>query len=133
MKTNNLETITHPLITSDHLRRKAVIYVRQSSLENIREDTGSTGSQRDQLRLARQYGWPEHLIEVIDEDLGKSGSSAKHRTGWQRLLNEIGTDGVGAVFAANVSRLSRRIIEYEQLQRLVSDHGTLLFVDNRTS
>ena len=124
MKTNNLETITHPLITPMHLMRKAVIYVRQMTLEMSKEDIG-----RKQFQLAQQYGWPAHLIEVIDEDLDKSGSDPD-RTGWLRLLDQISADGVGAVFAADISRLTRLMTQYGQLQRLASDHGTLLCLGN---
>ena len=124
MNTNNLETVNRPVITPDHLRRKAVIYVRQRSLEITKEDIG-----RKQFELAQQYGWPTHMIEMIDEDLAKSGSDP-HRTGWLRLLHQISADGVGAVFAADASRLTRRMIQYEQLKRLASDHGTLLCLGN---
>ena len=124
MKTNNLKTITHPRITPEHLRRKAVIYVRQRSLESTQEDIG-----RDQFVLAQQYGWPAHLIEVIDEDLAKSGSD-RHRTGWLRLLDQISAGEVGAIFAADLSRLTRLVTQYGQLQRLASDHGTLLCLGN---
>ena len=124
MKSNNLKTITHALIRPKHLKRQAVIYVRQSSLEVTQVDIG-----REQFHWARQYGWPAHLIEVIDEDRAKSGSDP-HRTGWLRLLNQISAGGVGAVFAANISRLTRLMIQYEQLQRLASRHATLLCLGN---
>jgi DNA invertase Pin-like site-specific DNA recombinase len=114
-----------PLITAEHLGRKAIVYVRQSS--QIREETGRI----DQLQLARSYGWTEDLIEVIDEDTGKSGSSVEHRTGWRCMLDQIIAGGVAAIFAASVSRLSRQVIEYEQLRMLASEHGTLLCIGNR--
>jgi DNA invertase Pin-like site-specific DNA recombinase len=129
MKTNDTATLTHPLITAAHLRRKAIIYVRQSS----REMAGSIAAQINQAEFARAYGWPEHLIEVIDEDLGKCGSSLEHRNGWQRMLDQIANNKVGAVFAANISRLSRQLIAYEQLRSLVSRHGTLLCIANYVS
>ena len=124
MNTNNLETVNRPVITPDHLRRKAVIYVRQMTLEMSKEDIG-----RKQFELAQQYGWPAHLIEVIDEDQAKSGSDP-HRTGWLRLLNQIRADRVGAVFAADLSRLTRLMTQYEQLRSLASHHGTLLCMGN---
>src|SRR5215207_9614906 len=94
--------LVHPLITPEHLRRKAVIYIRQSSIEQVEKNTGSQSFQRDQEELARQYGWPDHLIEVIDDDLGKSGSSTQRRLGWQRMLNDVAANAVGAIFAANI-------------------------------
>ena len=123
--------LTHALITPDHLRRKALIYLRQSTPEQVRENTGSTDFQRSQRDLARAYGWPDHLIEVIDEDLGKSGSSTAGRTGWQDMLDQIAGNGVGAVFAANVSRLSRKLIDFETLRILASYHRVLLIMDGR--
>ena len=126
MRTNNLDTTTHPLITAQHVMRKAIVYIRHSSA-----DAHSTARQRDQIQLAQQYGWRSHLIEVIDEDSGKSGASTEHRTGWQRLLDQINAGNVGAVFAANVSRLSRQVREFEKLRMLASSHGALLCVDNR--
>ena len=116
----------HPLITAEHLRRKAVVYCRQSSA-----DAQSTARQRDQIQLPLQYGWPEHLIELNDEDIGKSGSLVGHRPGWQRLLDQINAGDVGAVFAMGLSRLSRHLVEYEEFRMLASDHGVLLCVDNR--
>lgn len=88
MKTNDQPTLKHPLITPEHLGRKALHYIRQSSAEQVEKNTGSQAFQRNQVELARAYGWPDHLIEVIDEDLGKSGSTVDRRTGWQRMLRE---------------------------------------------
>ena len=78
---------THPLVTSDHLRRKAVTYIRQSSEEQVRENTGSVDFQRGLKSVAQRYGWPESQIEIIDEDLGRSGSSSEGRTGVAPITN----------------------------------------------
>ncbi len=126
-------TLTNPLITPEHRRRKAIVYLRQSSVEQVEKNTGSQAFQRNQVELARAYGWPEDLITVIDEDLGKSGSSVDQRTGWQRMLEEIAANRVGAVFAANISRLGREVLALEQLRVLAQYHGTLLCLDNRFS
>jgi DNA invertase Pin-like site-specific DNA recombinase len=83
--------------------------------------------------LALAYGWPEELIEVIDEDLGKSGSSVDGRTGWQRMLDQIAANSVGCVFAVNVSRLGRELLAIEQLRLMAMYHGVLLCLDNRLS
>ena len=85
MKPNNAVASTHPLITAEHLKRKALVYLRQSSLEQVEKNTGSQAYQRNQVELARDYGWPEDLIEVIEDDLGKTGSSVDRRSGWQRI------------------------------------------------
>src|SRR5215469_4830218 len=123
--------LTHPLITPDHLRRKALIYLRQSTPEQVRENTGSTDFQRGQRDLAQGYGWPDHLIEMIDEDLGKSGSSTAGRTGWKVMLEQIAAHKVGAVFAANISRLSRQLGDFESFRVLASYNQTLLVTDGR--
>jgi DNA invertase Pin-like site-specific DNA recombinase len=120
--------LTDPLITADHVSRKAIVYVRRSS--QLREETGGRNLQLNQLQLARQYGWPTHLIEMIDEDVGKAGSSIEHRSGYQRMLGQIFAGDVGAIFATSVSRLSRCVIEYERLRILASNHGTLLCLGN---
>ena len=71
MKNTQLVTQTHPLITPDHLRRLAVIYIRQSTEEQVRENTGSTAFQRSLATVALSYGWPDSQIQIIDEDLGR--------------------------------------------------------------
>ena len=126
-------TLTHSLITPEHLSRKAIVYVRQSSLEQVEKNTGSQAFQRSQIDLARDYGWPADRIDVIDDDLGKSGSTLDRRTGWQRLMEGIASNAVGAVFAANVSRLGRQMRPIEELRVLASYHGTLLCLDNHFS
>ncbi len=85
MKNNQATKQTHPLITSDHLRRLAIIYVRQSTEEQVRDNVGSTEYQRGLVEVARALGWDESQIQIIDEDLGKSGSSTERRKGLQRL------------------------------------------------
>jgi DNA invertase Pin-like site-specific DNA recombinase len=107
MQSSENTLLSRSLITPDHLRKKALIYLRQSTMEQVERNTGSTQFQRNQVDLARSYGWPDHLIEVLDEDLGKSGSSTQGRSGWQKMLDQIAANQIGAVFAANVSRLAR--------------------------
>ena len=91
----------HPLVTPDHLRRLAVIYIRQSTEEQVRENVGSTAYQRSLTAVAQSYGWPDSLIETIDEDLGKSGSASERRTGWQRLHTMIAAGASRCGFCCN--------------------------------
>lgn len=133
MKTNQAATLSHPLITPEHLARKVIVYLRQSSPEQVEKNTGSQAFQRSQEDLARAYGWPEDLIDVIEDDLGKSGSTVDRRSGWQQMLREIAANMVGAVFVANISRLGRQMLPIEELRILASHHGTLLWLDNRFS
>ena len=133
MKNTEGTLLTNPLITTQHLTRRAVIYVRQSSLDQVERNTGSQAFQRNQADLARAYGWPEELIEVIDEDLGRSGSTVDRRTGWQRMFDQIAAHKVGCVFAVNISRLGRELLPIEQLRIMALYHETLLCLDNRFS
>ena len=123
--------VSHPAITPDHLRRLAVVYVRQSSERQVREHTGSAQFQRNLAAVARSYGWPESQIKIIEDDLGKSGSSTEGRSGWQRLQQMIEAEEVGAVFGANISRLSRRVIDFELFRLRAACHNTLLYIDGR--
>lgn len=122
---------THMAINADHLRRLAVIYVRQSTLEQVRDNTGSAEFQRSLAAVARSYGWTESQIQIIDDDLGKSGSSEEGRTGWQRLQEMVDGDQVGAVFAANMSRLARNLGDFEIFRLRAAYHNTLLYIDGR--
>ena len=127
MNTKELDTLTHSAITTEHLNRRAIIYLRQSSPETA----GSRALHQNEGQSTRAHGWPEHLIEAIDEDVGKGGFSVDGRTGWQRILAEIATNSVGITFATSVSRLTRQPSGYEQLRRLAADHGTLFCIGNR--
>ena len=127
---NDEITNTHPLIKPEHLRRLAVVYIRQSTEEQVRENTGSTDFQRSLAGVARSYGWPEFQIQIIDEDLGRSGSSSDRR-GWVRLQTMIAAEQVGAVFVWNISRLSRQVLDFEIFRMLASAHSTLLYTDGR--
>lgn len=122
---------THSAITGDHLRRLAIVYVRQSTQDQVRDNTGSAAFQRSLAAVPLSYGWTKSQIEIIDDDLGKSGSSVEGRTGWQRLQEMIDADQVGAVFAANMSRLSRQFIDFELFRLRAAYHNTLLYIDGR--
>jgi DNA invertase Pin-like site-specific DNA recombinase len=100
-------------------------------MEQVRHNVGSTDFQRAQADLARAYGWPDHLIEIIDEDLGRSGSSTVARSGWQSMLDQMAANQVGAVFAANISRLSRQLLDFETFRVLAAYHKVLLMTDGR--
>src|SRR4051794_13374755 len=78
-----------------HLDRLAVVYVRQSTPQQVSENTESTQRQYALARRAVELGWPADRVLVIDEDQGRSGSSAEGRLGFQRLLAEVSLDHVG--------------------------------------
>lgn len=131
MINKDLTPETHSLITREHLRRKAVVYIRQSSEEQVRENTGSTQFQRSLMAVAQKYGWPESQIEIIDEDLGRSGSSSEARTGWQRLQGMVASREIGIVIVATISRLSRQVLDFEVFRLLAATNNTLLHAEGR--
>jgi DNA invertase Pin-like site-specific DNA recombinase len=122
---------SHHLITPDHLRRLAVVYVRQSTEEQVRKNTGSTEFQRGLKDVALSLKWHDSQIIIIDEDLGKSGSTTEGRTGWQRLQKMIEQREVGAVFVATISRLSRQVLDFELFRLRAALNNTLLYTDGR--
>jgi len=102
-------------VTSEHLRRLAYLYVRQSSLQQVHDHRESTARQYDLKRRAQALGWAAEHIVVIDEDLGLSGASAAERSGFQRLVAEVGLGRVGLVMGLEVSRLARNNADWHRL------------------
>ncbi|MCP3985057.1 MAG: recombinase family protein [bacterium] len=113
-------------ITSTHLERRAVIYVRQSSLAQVHNNQESTARQYELAKRAELLGWPASRIEIIDEDLGRSGASTEGRSGFVRLAQAVAGGGVGAVFALEVSRLARCSQDWQRLLRLCAVAQTLV-------
>lgn len=116
-------------ITAGHRERAAVVYVRQSTLVQVREHTESTLRQYDLAGQAARLGWPGAVIEVIDEDLGLSGRTASHRDGFKRLVARVCLGEVGAVFGLEVSRLARSNADLARLLELARLTSTLV-IDN---
>ena len=117
-------------ITADQLSRTAVIYVRQSSPGQIRNNRESTLRQYALTRRAREFGWPESRIETIDGDLGMTGSVAGMRRGFEQLCRRIALGEVGAVFGIEVSRLARNTVEWFQLLDLCRRSDTVIVEDS---
>ena len=78
------------------------------------------------VERATQLGWPSDRVQVIDEDLGKSGASAEHRSGFQSLMTEIGLDRVGLVLSLDASRRARNNSAWYRLIELCSMVGTCI-------
>jgi DNA invertase Pin-like site-specific DNA recombinase len=97
----------HQKVNADHLKRNAYLYVRQSTLRQVFENTESTLRQYDLRRQALALGWAAEQIVVIDNDLGQSGASAVGREGFQRLVTEVSMGHAGIVLGLEVSRLAR--------------------------
>jgi DNA invertase Pin-like site-specific DNA recombinase len=113
-------------IDDRHLRRLAVVYVRQSTRQQVVDHQESTRLQYALVDRAVALGWPADRVLVIDEDLGRSGSSAVARTGFQRLVTEIGLDHVGLVLGIEMSRLARSGRDWYQLIELCALSGSVL-------
>lgn len=107
-------------IGADHLARVACVYVRQSTIAQTVENSESTRRQYGLVDRAVELGWPRERVEVIDEDLGRSGASTEGRSGFARLANEVAGGRIGAVLAIEVSRLARSSRDWQEILALCS-------------
>ena len=119
------------LIEASHLRRKGVVYVRQSTPGQVLEHQESTRLQYQLRDVALGLGWRPERIEIIDEDLGVSASGEVHRSGFERLTLSVARGEVGAVFGLEASRLSRNEVDWFQLLRWLRATDTLIVVEGR--
>lgn len=113
-------------IAEEHLRRQAVVYVRQSTQRQVFENCESTARQYALADRAVALGWPSAAVEVIDEDQGRSGSSTEGRNGFQRLLALVSSDRVGLILGLEMSRLARSCKDWHALLELCAIYRTLL-------
>jgi DNA invertase Pin-like site-specific DNA recombinase len=113
-------------ITDSHRAKLAVVYVRQSSPQQVVENRESLARQYSLADYARALGWPADRVLVIDEDLGQSGRTADARLGFQRLLAEVTMDHVGIVLGLEMSRLSRSCKDWHHLLEVCGIFGALL-------
>jgi DNA invertase Pin-like site-specific DNA recombinase len=113
-------------ITASHLSRQAIVYLRQSSAAQVEHNRESTDRQYALTAKARELGWPDDRILVIDEDLGVSGSGAVVRSGFQRLTAEVALARVGLVLGLEVSRLARNNADWHRLIDLAGLTDTLI-------
>ncbi len=100
-------------IRPQHLARKAILYVRQSSPYQVIHNLESQKLQYAMEERLHQLGW--HEIEVVDEDLGRSAAGVVTRAGFERMVAEVCLGKVGAVAAREVSRFARNSREWQQL------------------
>jgi len=113
-------------ILDRHLDRLAVVYVRQSTPQQVRENRESRDRQYALAGLAAAFGWPRDRVLVIDEDQGQSGRSAIDRSGFQRLLAEVTMGHVGLVLGLEMSRLARSSADWHRLLEMCALCGALL-------
>ena len=121
----SFETFSHK-VTADHLRRDAYLYVRQSSLRQVLQNTESTQRQYALRDRAVALGWPIEHVHTIDSDLGRSGAAAQNRDGFQHLVSEVAMGRAGIVLGLEVSRLARNNADWHRLLELAALSHTLI-------
>lgn len=113
-------------VRAHHLGRKAYLYVRQSTVRQVFENTESRERQYALRRRAVALGWPEEQIVVVDCDQGQSAASVADREGFQRLVGEVGIAHVGIVMGLEVSRLARNSSDWHRLLEICALTDTLI-------
>ena len=119
-------TESHQKIRAEHLGRDAFLYVRQSSLRQVFENTESSKRQYALRERAVALGWPVERIHTIDSDLGISGAHAENRDGFQHLVSEVALGHAGIVLGLEVSRLARNNADWHRLLELAALTQTLI-------
>jgi DNA invertase Pin-like site-specific DNA recombinase len=109
-----------------HQDRLAIVYVRQSTVQQVERHQESTRLQYALADRAAQFGWEREQIVVIDDDLGRSGASIEGRLGFQRLVAEVGLGNVGLVLGVEMSRLARSCRDWHQLLEICALFDTLI-------
>jgi DNA invertase Pin-like site-specific DNA recombinase/transposase-like protein len=109
-----------------HVNRLALVYVRQSSPQQVLENRESRERQYALAEFAQRLGWPAERVVVVDEDQGQSGKTAPERLGFQRLMTEVSLNHVGVVLGLELSRLSRSNKDWHQLIDVCGIFNTLL-------
>ena len=121
-----ISPIRPPKIKDWHLDRAAVVYVRQSTPQQVCDHQESTARQYALVGRATSLGWPRERVQIIDDDLGKSGEAAEGRPGFQRLLADIALDRVGRILGLEVRRLDRSCKDWHQLLEVCARFRVLL-------
>ena len=116
----------HQKVNAGHLKRNAYLYVRQSTIRQVLENTESTKRQYALQQRAIALGWPVEQVVVIDSDLGQSGASAVDREGFQKLVAEVGMGKAGIVLGLEVSRLARNSTDWHRLLEICALADTLI-------
>src|SRR5215207_556369 len=109
-----------------HLDRLAIVYIRQSTLQQVERHHESTRLQYGLVDRALHFGWARERVSIIDDELGRSGASAEGRPGFQRLVAEVGLGRVGLVLGVEMSRLARSCRDWHQLLEICAVFDTLL-------
>jgi len=113
-------------ISEQHLSKTAYVYVRQSTLAQVRHHQESTERQYALREKAMELGWSDPAVQILDRDLGKSGAQITGREDFKTLVAEVSMGQVGAVFALEVSRLARSNLDWHRLLELCALTDTLV-------
>lgn len=113
-------------VTAGHLDRDAYVYVRQSTITQVREHTASLERQYELAFRAQALGWAPRQVIIIDDDLGRSGAEASLREGFKNLVADVGLGKVGIILGIEVSRLARNNADWYQLLDLCAVTDTLI-------
>jgi len=113
-------------ILCQHRERLAMVYIRQSTVQQVERHQESTRLQYALVDRAFQFGWARETIVVIDDDLGRSGTTIEGRLGFQRLVAEVGLGNVGLVLGVEMSRLARSCRDWHQLLEICALFDTLI-------
>lgn len=118
--------ISPPKIQPSHLARQAIVYIRQSTPGQVKEHLESQDLQYQLAQRAVSLGWPQEQVQIIDDDLGKSGIASAQRAGFQALVAAVGLAQVGLILVTDVSRLARNCADWYQLLDLAALCATLI-------
>lgn len=118
--------MTSAKVTSQHLSRPAYIYIRQSTMNQVRNNLESTERQYALRDKAQQLGWCPTMIRVLDRDLGRSGARTEGREDFKTLMADVSMGQVGAVFSLEASRLARSQQDWLRLVEICALTGTLV-------
>ena len=110
----------------NHTRRAALVYIRQSSPQQVENNRESTARQYALVERACELGWPREQVLVVDEDLGLSGSGSVERSGFARMTAEVALGHAGIVLGLEVSRLARNNADWYHLLDLCGMTDTLI-------
>lgn len=114
------------LVTPSHLARQAVVYIRQSTPHQVVSNQESLRLQYALRQRARELGWREAAIDVIDADLGLSGASIAQRNGFKELVGRVGLSEVGLILSIDVTRLARNCTDWYPLLDICGLRGCLI-------
>jgi DNA invertase Pin-like site-specific DNA recombinase len=113
-------------IAEQHLSRQAYIYIRQSTMGQVRFNQESTDRQYNLARKAETLGWSAEQIRILDRDLGQSGSRTTNREDFKTLVGDVAMGLVGAIFSLEASRLARSNQDWHRLLELCALTDTLV-------